>query len=247
VTLGTTSEFPNGEIGLTPASLTMKGGSVMLTIAEANLPKQSAELRGPSLSPPIPPTRALPTTLSPQVSDDVLIREIALGNRQAMEVLYSRHNVRVYRFTLRITGNPALAEDIVSEVFLDVWRRADGFKANSQVSTWLLAIARNKALSAFRRRVDQPLEDEKIATIEDLSDDPEVLVQNKERSAIMQKCLSQLSAAQREVIDLVYYHEKKVEEVAQIIGVPASTVKTRMFYARQRMGELLKVAGYSRH
>jgi RNA polymerase sigma-70 factor (ECF subfamily) len=176
-----------------------------------------------------------------------LIREIALGNRQAMEVLYSRHNVRVYRFTLRITGNPALAEDIVSEVFLDVWRRADGFKANSQVSTWLLAIARNKALSAFRRRVDQPLEDEKIATIEDPSDDPEVLVQNKERSAIMQKCLSQLSAAQREVIDLVYYHEKKVEEVAQIIGVPASTVKTRMFYARQRMGELLKVAGYSRH
>ena len=58
---------------------------------------------------------------------------------------------------------------------------------------------------------------------------------------------SQLSAAQREVIDLVYYHEKKVEEVAQIIGVPASTVKTRMFYARQRMGELLQVAGYSHH
>ncbi len=63
----------------------------------------------------------------------------------------------------------------------------------------------------------------------------------------MQKCLSQLSAAQREVIDLVYYHEMKVEEVAQIIGVPASTVKTRMFYARRRMGKLLEGAGYSRH
>ena len=122
-----------------------------------------------------------------------------------------------------------------------------GFKSNSQVSTWLLAIARNKALSALRRRVDQPLEDDKVATIEDPADDPEVMVQNKERSAIMQKCLSQLSAAQREVIDLVYYHEKKVEEVAQIIGVPASTVKTRMFYARQRMGELLEGAGYRRH
>ena len=83
--------------------------------------------------------------------------------------------------------------------------------------------------------------------IPDPTDDPEVLVHNKERSAIMQKCLSQLSAAQREVIDLVYYHEKKVEEVAQIIGVPASTVKTRMFYARQRMAELLQNAGYSRH
>jgi RNA polymerase sigma-70 factor, ECF subfamily len=74
-----------------------------------------------------------------------------------------------------------------------------------------------------------------------------MMVHNKERSAIMQKCLLQLSAAQREVIDLVYYHEKKVEEVAQIIGVPASTVKTRMFYARQRMGELLEGAGYSPH
>ena len=64
---------------------------------------------------------------------------------------------------------------------------------------------------------------------------------------LIQKCLSQLSAAQREVIDLVYYHEKSVEEVAQIVGAPASTVKTRMFYARQRMGELLKDVGFSRH
>ena len=219
----------------------------MLTITQASLPKQSAGSHGNNVSPTIPRTRALPATLSPHVSDDALIGEIARGDRRAMEVLYTRHHVRVYRFSLRITGNTALAEDIVSEVFFDVWRQAGGFKSNSQVSTWLLAIARNKALSALRRRVDQPLEDDKVATIEDPADDPEVMVHNKERSAIMQKCLSQLSAAQREVIDLVYYHEKKVEEVAQIIGVPASTVKTRMFYARQRMGELLEGAGYSRH
>ena len=181
------------------------------------------------------------------MSDDALIREIALGDRHAMELLYSRHHVRVYRFSLRITGNATSAEDIVSEVFLDVWRRADGFKANSQVSTWLLAIARNKSLWAVRRRIDAPLEDDKVATIEDPADDPEVVVHNKDRSALIQKCLSQLSTAQREVIDLVYYHEKSVEEVAQIVGAPASTVKTRMFYARQRMGELLNDAGFTRH
>jgi RNA polymerase sigma-70 factor, ECF subfamily len=215
----------------------------MLTITEANLLK--TERHG--LAQTGVRARSLPPTFAPQASDDALIGEIACGDRRAMEVLYSRHNVRVYRFSLRITGNTALAEDIVSEVFFDVWRQASAFKSNSQVSTWLLAIARNKALSALRRRVDQPLEDDKVAAIEDPADNPGVIVHNKERSAIMQKCLSQLSAAQREVIDLAYYHEKKVEEVAQIIGVPASTVKTRMFYARQRLGKLLESAGYSRH
>ncbi len=217
----------------------------MLTIVQANFLAQPARSLGNKASHRVPNTRTC--SLAQNASDEALIKAIALGDRRAMEVLYTRHHVRVYRFSLRITGNTALAEDIVSEVFFDVWRQAGGFKSNSQVSTWLLAIARNKALSALRRRVDQPLEDEKVATIEDPADDPEVMVHGKERSAIMQKCLSQLSAAQREVIDLVYYHEKKVEEVAQIIGVPASTVKTRMFYARQRMGELLQGAGYSRH
>jgi RNA polymerase sigma-70 factor (ECF subfamily) len=79
--------------------------------------------------------------------------------------------------------------------------------------------------------------------MEDLSDHPERLVDRMDRSAIIQKCLSKLSAAQREVIDLSYYHEKSVEQVAQIVGAPPSTVKTRMFYARRRMEELLKVAG----
>ena len=86
-----------------------------------------------------------------------------------------------------------------------------------------------------------------MATIEDPADDPGTVLEKKDKSALIQKCLSQLSTAQREVIDLVYYHEKSVEEVAQIVGAPASTVKTRMFYARQRMGELLNDAGFTRH
>jgi RNA polymerase sigma-70 factor (ECF subfamily) len=178
-------------------------------------------------------------------SDEALIELIAEGDKRAMQVLYARHNVRVYRFILRMTANQSLAEDLVSEVFLDVWRQAENFEAKSQVSTWLLAIARYKALSALRRRTDEHLDDEMAATIEDTSDNPETAMGIKDRNIIVQKCLTQLSSAHREVIDLVYYHEKSVEEVAQIVGVPAATVKTRMFYARNKMADLLKHAGVS--
>ena len=180
-----------------------------------------------------------------ETSDQELISSIADGDRRAMQMLYARHNVRVYRFILRLTGNQSLAEDLVSEVFLDVWRQADGFESKSQVSTWLLAIARYKALSALRRRTDEPLDDHMAATIEDTADDPETVVGTIDRNIIVQKCLTQLSAAHREVIDLVYYHEKSVDEVARIVGVPPATVKTRMFYARNKMADLLKGAGVS--
>jgi RNA polymerase sigma-70 factor (ECF subfamily) len=178
-------------------------------------------------------------------SDVALIDLIADGDKRAMQVLYARHNVRVYRFILRLTGNQSLAEDLVSEVFLDVWRQAEGFEAKSQVSTWLLAIARYKALSALRRRTDEHLDDQMAATIEDTADNPETAVGTKNRNMIVQKCLTKLSPAHREVIDLVYYHEKSVDEVAKIVGVPAATVKTRMFYARSKMADLLKNAGVS--
>ena len=172
-----------------------------------------------------------------------MIRAVAAGDKRAMHTLYVRHNVRVFRFILRMIDNRSLAEDLVSEVFLDVWRKADCFKAKSQVSTWLLAIARNKALSALRRRSDEQLNDGALDMIEDPADDPETLVQKEDRSAIVQKCLAQLSAAHREVLDLVYYHEKSVDEISEIVRIPASTVKTRMFYARGRMETFLKLAG----
>jgi RNA polymerase sigma-70 factor (ECF subfamily) len=178
-------------------------------------------------------------------SDEALIGLIADGDKRAMQVLYARHNVRVYRFILRLTGNQSLAEDLVSEVFLDVWRQAEGFEAKSQASTWLLAIARYKALSALRRRTDEQLDEQMAASIEDTADDPETVVYTKDRNTIVQKCLKQLSPAHREVIDLVYYHEKSVDEVAKIVGVPPATVKTRMFYARSKMADLLHAAGVS--
>jgi RNA polymerase sigma-70 factor (ECF subfamily) len=179
------------------------------------------------------------------VSDHALIEAIASGDRNAMALLYARHSARVHRFSLRITGNPALADDIVSEVFLDVWRRAGRFRANVQVSTWLLAIARNKSLSALRCQVNEPLEGE-AASIEDPTADPEVLVHDRDRSEIIRKCLSQLPAAHRQVIELVYYHEKSIDEVVRIVGAPASTVRMRLVYARHRIKALLNAAGFGR-
>jgi RNA polymerase sigma-70 factor (ECF subfamily) len=184
------------------------------------------------------------TKASPlSISDQVLIEAIVDGEQDAMRVLFARHSQSIYRFVLRLTGNETMAEDIVNEVFLDVWRRADRFEAKSQVSTWLLAIARHKALSALKRRSEAQLDEGAVSSVADPTDDPETILDRNTRNAIVKRCLTQLPAAQREVIDLVYYHHKSVAEVASFVGVPASTVKTRMFYARSRMADLLNAAG----
>jgi RNA polymerase sigma-70 factor (ECF subfamily) len=154
--------------------------------------------------------------------------------------------VRVFRFVVRLVRDESTAEDLISEVFLDVWRQAGRFEGRSAVSTWMLAIARFKALSALRRRPEEELDDEAAGAIEDPSDDPEAALEKKDKGALLRKCLAGLSAEHREIIDLVYYHEKSVEEVAEIVGIPENTVKTRMFYARKKLAELLKAAGIER-
>ena len=180
--------------------------------------------------------------LQAEGADKAWIAAIAQGDRRAMNQLYTRHSVRVYRFILRLTRSETVAEELVSEVFLDVWRQAARFEQRSQVSTWILAIARNKAISAMRRRQDEELDEDALAMVEDPCDDPEEALEKTERSALLRKCLQQLSAAHREIIDLVYYHEKTVEEAAEITGIPAATVKTRMYYARQQLAALVEKA-----
>jgi len=179
-------------------------------------------------------------------SDEVLIARIAGGDRLAMQVLYARHHVRVFRFVLRLVRNEATAEDLISEVFLDVWRQAGKFEGRSAVSTWMLSIARFKALSVLRKRPEEELDEEKAEQIEDQIDDPETALAKKDKAAVLRQALSKLSAEHREIVDLVYYHEKSVEEVAGIVGIPEATVKTRMFYARKKLSELLKEQGIDR-
>jgi RNA polymerase sigma-70 factor (ECF subfamily) len=167
-----------------------------------------------------------------------LLARIADGDRQAMRTPYGRHSVKLYRFVLRLVGDEAKAEDIVSEVFFDVWRQADRFEGRSQVVTWIFAIARFKALTARRSRRDQALDQTVIETVADTADNPEAALQKKSDAALLRTCIAQLSADHREVIDLVYYHNMSVEQAAAVIGVPQGAVKTRMFYARKQISEL---------
>jgi RNA polymerase sigma-70 factor, ECF subfamily len=143
---------------------------------------------------------------------------------------------------LRLVRNHALAEDLTSEVFLSVWRQAHRFEARSAATTWLLAIARYKALGELRRRSEASSEEGNV-DISDPAADPEAAFEIKHRGEILRRCLTRLSREHREIIDLVYYHEKSVQEVAQIVGIPGNTVKTRMFYARRKLSELLEAEG----
>lgn len=191
---------------------------------------------------------ASPARRSPAdtASDDKLVAQIAKGDKDAMRVLFARHHVRVFRFLLRMVNNEDTAQDLLNEVFIDVWRGAAKFEARSQVTTWILGIARFKALSALRRRPFEALDDEVAESIEEPGDDPETAMQKADRSAVLQACLRQLSSAHRQVIDLVYYHEQSIEEIARIVGVPENTVKTRVFHARKRIAELMAARGVER-
>ncbi len=179
-------------------------------------------------------------------SDEVLIRRIADGDQLAMRTLFARYRVAIYRWLLRLVSDEALAEDLLSDVFLDVWRKAASFEARSSVATWLLAIARYKALSARRQQPHAELNDELASTVADPADDPELVLQKKDRAELLRQSLAKLSREHGEVIDLVYYHGKSVKEVAETIGINEATVKTRMFYARKKLAELLKAAGIER-
>jgi len=180
--------------------------------------------------------------LAPQIlSDHELLVAISARHAGAMEEFFDRHERHVYRFILRTFKDEGLAEDVTAETFCELWRAAAAsFKGQSRVSTWLLAIARNIAISVLRRRSEQAIDENDALTIEDAGDNPEVAAAKKERDAIVAHCLKSLPPTHRQLIDFFYFQDKSIAEVAKLTGVPANTVKTRMFRARQLMGEFLK-------
>jgi RNA polymerase sigma-70 factor (ECF subfamily) len=162
-------------------------------------------------------------------SDEGLLKLMADGDKSAIGALFARHGARVYRFAVRITGDSSAAEDVVNDVFLEAWRQADRFEARAQVST--------------RRRSDEQLDNDVSWAIEDPASSPEDALCDHDRGAVLRRCLARLTPTMREVIDLVYYHHKSVAEVAEIVAAREKTVKTRMFYARKRLAELLAEEG----
>lgn len=179
-------------------------------------------------------------------SDRDLVERVAKGDRAAVRLLFMRHHARVYRFVARQTGSQMMADDIANEVFLELWRRAPAFEGRSEVSTWLLGIARYKALSALRKRKEEAIDEEQAAAVPDTADTPEVAVMKDDKAVALRRMVDALSEEHRTVIDLAYYHAKSVSEIGEILSIPVATVKTRMFYARKRLGEALRAAGFER-
>jgi RNA polymerase sigma-70 factor (ECF subfamily) len=178
--------------------------------------------------------------------DRRLMERLAAGDQQAMRVLFMRYHPSVFRFVRRITRNDAVAEEQTNEVFLDVWRNAKSYQGLSSPYTWILAIARNKAFGALRRRREEHIDDDTEDDLPDEGFDPEALLVISDKAEVLRRCIDALPPEQRSIIDLVYYHELSVAEVSVVAGIPEGTVKTRLFNARKRLSGLLSSAGVER-
>lgn len=172
-----------------------------------------------------------------------LLKDIAAGSHLAFQALYARHNVRLFRFLMRLTGDRSLAEDLVHDVFLEVWRSPGNFAGRSSLLTWIMSIAHNKGVDALRRRGVRYAEDISDYEIEDSAATPEENTIMHSDAEAIRACLNRLSPEHKVIIDLVYYHELPVRDVSGIVGIPENTVKTRLFHARKKLRELLHETG----
>lgn len=180
------------------------------------------------------------------VEDETLLARIAGGDKEAMHVFYRRHHKAVFRFVLRFVRDEAAAEDVANDVFIDVYRQADRFEGRAKATTWLLGMARFKALSARRKRREDTDSEAILEAVEDDSDSPEMVAQKRSKADALRACINRLSAEHREVIDLVFYHGKSIREIGEIAGIPENTVKTRAFHARKQLALLLEEEGIDR-
>jgi RNA polymerase sigma-70 factor (ECF subfamily) len=133
---------------------------------------------------------------------------------------------------------PQLVEEVLNDTMMVVWDRAASYNGASKVSTWVFAIAYRKALRALRR-VDEPIEDRQAQSRVAPEADPEEQLGRREVQQALLAAMAELSADHRAVVDLTYFHEMGYREIAEIMGCPVDTVKTRMFHARRRLKDLL--------
>lgn len=180
------------------------------------------------------------------LEDHDLLGLIAKGDQVALQELYVRFEVPLFRFLSRMLRNEALAEELVNETFLEIWRAAANFEGRSQPSSWMFGIARNKALSVMRKRSEYTLDDEMAEKISDDADTPEQAAMKGSKAERIRQCLEKLKPNHREIVELVYYQEKTIKEVSDIIGIPENTVKTRMFHARKQLTTVMQQAGIDR-
>jgi RNA polymerase sigma-70 factor (ECF subfamily) len=171
-----------------------------------------------------------------------LLQRMAEKDERALREIYGVFSRKVYAFALNRLRNPAQAEEIVVDTMHEVWKHPGRFRGESRFSTWLLGIARYKILSALRAR-DPEHED-----IDDMnetlpSSDPDAFAQlaEQQRREGVRLCMDKLPEEQRECLHLVYYEGASLTEVASVQECPENTVKTRLFNARQKIKNCLRL------
>ncbi len=175
-------------------------------------------------------------------SDEELLKHIARGYASAFNCLYDRYGQRLYAFALRLTENPALAEDILQESLLIVWRKAGTYRAEGSVLAWLLSIIRNKCMQLFRQKSTESIEGSDLDFADEDPSPEKVLSQQDERNRV-REALRHLSPEHREVLELVFYQGLSQKEIAQVCKCPLGTVKSRLNYARQQLRGILTRGG----
>ncbi len=154
--------------------------------------------------------------------------------KDAFEQLLNRYQAKVFRMALAYMKDPARAEDVTQEIFLKLWRALPDYDRRASPGTWLYTIARNTCLSALRSdsyRKSRPL---------DTIDEPAVPAPALFADTELARCLDQLSEIQRNVITLFYLQEKRIDEVARMLGMPEGTVKSHLHRARSVLFEIMK-------
>jgi RNA polymerase sigma factor (sigma-70 family) len=173
-------------------------------------------------------------------AEKILLEAIALGDRLAFDKLYRSYYSRLSDFVGRLMPqNREIVDEVINDTMYVVWTKADSFRDESRLSTWIFGIAYKKAMKYFekerRSRLEQMPEDWELA-IEDASDTASKMqVQDS-----LMKAVAKLSPAQRSVVELTYEYGYTYSEIAQIMGCPENTVKTRMFHARDRLRKILE-------
>lgn len=169
--------------------------------------------------------------------DRDLLRRVSSGDRAAFRELYVRYHCRLARFLTRLTKRHEDAEEIINDTLWTVWQRAGDFRNASRVSTWITGIAYRRALNMIRRAGSH----ERAMRLEVVDAEPQVSdsVQALEQRELLDAGLAQLPLEQRLVLELTYNLDHSCAEIAEIMGCPVNTVKTRMFNARRKLRSIL--------
>jgi len=176
---------------------------------------------------------------NPKRQDEDLLRDVARGDRRALDALYLGYHRRLARFLSRIAPQYETAEEIINDTFLVVWQSAKEFRGASRVSTWIIGIAYRIALKSLRRN-DGLVRAQRYDSLPEPWVEP---MKDTELRDWVAHGLSQLPTEQRLALELAYNMGHSIEEIAEITDSPVGTVKARMFHAREKLRQYLPALG----